>query len=619
MPLVSGETELAAFRSRWTGERMLEELRARAGRLLVSWPVGVGKSHNIDAVIEAALRGGQYDLVVALAPTRRLIAERRWVAAPPSDFKVVNLRPRPRRRCGALDAAWQRFERTGLGGLGREQLCATCPRRRGCYWPDQYGKGLKDAQAVFATQAQLERAPDFIGQVERSAGARRPLVVLDEVNALMTSYRKRVTREHLERFAETLRRLPPLDHNKYHQTWLDRCDLLLRATTADLRHPDWKMPFAAPPWSLAVQARGWADHADNFRFIAHELRQFGRSALDSRERTPAGDLEFAAPPHAGSDVILYSGTAHPELTRFRLGADVADPFAGYRFVHPETRWYNIASRLGARTYFPHNADQVLDFFAGLIARRLSEGRRPLLITKKCFVPLCVRGLTARLHGLGVTGVRLVTAGWRRATLASPRVVPVINFGAIGTNLFEGFDCAYCLTGYYVTEQVVNAVVQDVLAADGHIPIRIRTGGLPRRRTVEVVSPENRVYDVARLARLALGQQEMDVVVQAVGRVRPYTRPREVVTFQCSARPDGDYDREFDTLAEAREFFGIPTLRTRRRNETAAHVRSERDRGATQVVAAESLGVSLRTVKRYWRSEGISADKSNGAVTPPEES
>ena len=140
----------------------------------------------------------------------------------------------------------------------------------------------------------------------------------------------------------------------------------------------------------------------------------------------------------------------------------------------------------------------------------------------------------------------MTAGWRRATLAAPSVIPVINYGAIGTNLFEGFDCAYCLTGYYVTEQVVNAVVQDVLAADGHIPIRIRTGGTPRRRTAEVVSATDRVYDVARLAHLALGQQELDVVIQAVGRVRPYTRPREVVTFQCSARPDGDYDREFGT-------------------------------------------------------------------------
>jgi hypothetical protein len=135
----------------------------------------------------------------------------------------------------------------------------------------------------------------------------------------------------------------------------------------------------------------------------------------------------------------------------------------------------------------------------------------------------------------------------------------------------------------------------------------------------VVSAQNRIYDVGRLAHLALGQQEMDVVIQAIGRVRPYTRPREIVTFQCSARPDGDYDREFGTLAEARAFFGIPTARVRHRNETAARVRAERDRGKTQTVAAQSLEISLRTVKRYWRSETTpSPDKREGVVAPPEE-
>ena len=61
----------------------------------------------------------------------------------------------------------------------------------------------------------------------------------------------------------------------------------------------------------------------------------------------------------------------------------------------------------------------------------------------------------------------------------------------------------------------------------------------------------------RLAQYALDQQELDVVLQAVGRVRPYTRPREVITFQCAAHPQLDYDREFNSIEEARQFFGIP--------------------------------------------------------------
>jgi hypothetical protein len=36
----------------------------------------VGKSHNIDETIAAAIATGWYDLVIVLAPTRQLIQER---------------------------------------------------------------------------------------------------------------------------------------------------------------------------------------------------------------------------------------------------------------------------------------------------------------------------------------------------------------------------------------------------------------------------------------------------------------------------------------------------------------------------------------------------------------
>ena len=151
------------------------------------------------------------------------------------------------------------------------------------------------------------------------------------------------------------------------------------------------MPFFSLEWAIAVQARGWEAHGARFRFLGHDLQQFGRSPLESRERHANGDLSFAAPPAVRGDFAIFSGTALPEFLRFRLGRDLACPFAGYRFGHPGTRWYNIASRLGMRAHFPGNADQILDFFAGLVSRRLGEGRRPLLIAKKRFAGLCSRG------------------------------------------------------------------------------------------------------------------------------------------------------------------------------------------------------------------------------------
>jgi hypothetical protein len=598
-PQVIDEHALAAFRAAWSGTRLLELLREHAGRLLVSWPIGVGKSTALDGLIEAAVRGGSYGLVAALVPTRRVLQERRWVRQSPADLTVVNLRPRPRQRCGPLDEPWRHFERAGLGALGRRMLCASCPHRPDCFWPGQYGRGLRGAAAVFATQAHLERDPGFIARLARWVGVPpgRVLTLLDEDNLILSSYRRRVARADLQRLVSVLEQVAGDDADL--RRWLYKARLLLVASGDDLRCPEWWLPPLGLDAALSIQQAGWDRFGRAFRYPADDLEAFGRAPPESRERTGSGDLLFAAPPALPTDFVILSGTARPEFVRFRLGLEAADPFAGWRFRHSSTRWYNIASRTGMRLHFPGNAGQVLDLFAGLIARRLDEGQRPLLVAKKCFVPLCAGGMAGRLRDLGLGDVRIVTGDLEATDLAAPATVPLISYGLVGTNLFEDFTCAYCLTGYYVDEAVVDAVLQDILASDGHLPIRITTQGRPRRRRAGVVWPAHRGYDVHRLAQLALEQQELDVVLQAVGRVRPYTRPREVITFQCAAHTQLDYTREFDTVEEAREFFGVPSRRQRRQQETAARVRAARQDGKSQVQAAAELGLGLATVKRYW--------------------
>jgi hypothetical protein len=597
---VIDEHTLAAFRAAWPGTRLLELLREHSGRLLITWPIGVGKSTALDGLVEAAVRGGCYDLVVALVPTRRVLQERRWIREPPADLKVVNLRPRPRQQCGSLDEPWRHFEQAGLGALGRRLLCAGCPRRSDCFWPGQYGEGLGDASVIFGTQAHLGRDPGFVGRLARWAGTApgRVLTVLDEDSLIMASYRRHIARADLQRFVAVLDQVSGGDDGDLRQ-WLYKARLLLAAPTADLRCPEWWLPPLDLDSILLIQQAGWDRFGRAFRFLGDDLVTFGRSPPESRERTADDDLLFATPPALPTDFVAFSGTARPEFVRFRLGVEAADPFAGHRFLHSGTRWYNIASRTGMRSHFPGNADQVLDLFAGLIARRLGEGQRPLLVAKKCFVALCAEGMTGRLSDLGLGHIQIVRGDWDAVDLAVAGAVPLISYGLIGTNLFEEFTCAYCLTGYYVDEAVVDAVLQDVLASDGHLPIRITTEGRPRRRRAGVVWPAHRGYDVQRLAQLALEQQELDVVLQAVGRVRPYTRPREIVTFQCAAHPQLDYTREFDTVEEAREFFGVPSRRERKQQETAARVRAARQAGRTQAQAAAELGLGLATVKRYW--------------------
>ena len=293
------------------------------------------------------------------------------------------------------------------------------------------------------------------------------------------------------------------------------------AKTCDLRSHGWHFPQIYLDWSLAVQTRGYGIYGEAFSFLAFGLVHFGRSPLESRERTASGDIVYAAIPNVSMDFIIYSGTAHQQFSEYRLGNEFASPFEDYSFIHPETTWLNIASRLGARRYFLKNSPQILDFFAGLVARRLQEGRRPLLIAKKCFCAFCARQMQDRLQMLGHEA-RVAINGWQPDLLRNANVVPLIHYGMIGTNLFQEFDCAYCLTGYYVTEEAINGILQDLLGSDMEIPLRISIEGRPCRRRAGVLNQRDRTYDLHKLAQHALNHLEMDTVLQAVGRVRPYT-------------------------------------------------------------------------------------------------
>jgi hypothetical protein len=203
----------------------------------------------------------------------------------------------------------------------------------------------------------------------------------------------------------------------------------------------------------------------------------------------------------------------------------------------------------------------------------------------------------RLRGLGVE-VQVVVPG-KKTDLRDPEIIPIINYGVVGTNRFKRFECVFCLTGYYVNEPVVNSVLQDIYAPDYHLPLKFSNEGLPRRRGVGVANPADRFYDLHQLAQLALNQQEMDVVLQAVGRVRPYTEPREVITFQCAAHPQLPYTQEFNSLAEARLFFSISSARQAQKATTSEMIKAAKGRGLTQQRVAEELKVSLSTVKRHW--------------------
>jgi hypothetical protein len=123
----------------------------------------------------------------------------------------------------------------------------------------------------------------------------------------------------------------------------------------------------------------------------------------------------------------------------------------------------------------------------------------------------------------------------------------------------------------------------------------------RRRIMKSKFHKDRFFNVSTLAQHALDYNEMGVVIQAVGRVRPFTKPREIITLQCShlLHSGGGYTQEFTCFEEARQFFKIQSKRVAGRLTRHAEILELKNKGLTQNAVAKDLNINVRTVKRHW--------------------
>ncbi len=209
MHLIDDQESLDAFRSDW-GAAAILELLMRYPLLFINWAVGVGKSFLMDDLIELAVFEGLYDLLLVMVPTRKVLEERRWILNSPPGIKVINLKPRPVNLCGpSLDAQLSGFERRGMALFGKTMICGkVCQNRATCFWHGQYGKTAMDgAKVIYGTQAHLERDPMFVSRVQDWAGAKKPLLLLDEANFIAKSRRVVISKEDLMRYKRVLDRV----------------------------------------------------------------------------------------------------------------------------------------------------------------------------------------------------------------------------------------------------------------------------------------------------------------------------------------------------------------------------------------------------------------------------
>lgn len=470
---ILNEKDLDKFRSRYSGKWILRQLQSKSLKMLVSWKIGVGKSYNIDDLIDEALKQDSFGLIIVLAPRISILKERRLLQGYKNEKvgTVLFLRGRTEAKCPtSWEYRWKKLERNGLSLVGRQEICNKCKKRLGCFWLKQYdNERLKQAKVVFATQQQLTNNPEFIKNIVEMTGARSHLVIYDEPDMLLNPRKPKYLKSSaVEQFKLVLQQSinQELFRGKRKKFTIDLiriCELLLDALDPDSEERltinkiarNAKLPADLDQgWCAAIQRFGNQNYGDNFKFIAYELHSILKKRKLLKPRiTGDGEIKYVVPVFYGDSYIIYTGFISSDFISQRIKEfSLVDTFKSFTFGRLDTNFYNIASKMGMAKYFLSNQDTILDFFARLIIIRLSMGLKVLLISKKKFAASSVMRLNLKFKELGHPEIKV--SNRKKYTLKQindSNFVPLITYGSVGVNDFEDYNCVYCLNGFYVSE------------------------------------------------------------------------------------------------------------------------------------------------------------------------
>ncbi len=612
MQLITTDHELQAFRERYLSAETLLQFAAqlnssKAG--LVDPSVGVGKSYSIDSLTVEAIASGQHDLVMVLAPRHDILQERAPLQRPEEyNITTAHLVSRPAQLCGSARAGqWRIFERQQLWMLGRKTICSACPERESCTWLNQLGRSLQGIQVVYAPQAYLTAIPSFIQLIQNSTGAKRPLVLFDEVDFAIQTHKKMITHQDLTTQRELVRELlvetDKIHHEKL-KLYLYYLECLISAKQDDISG-EWDIPILPQSIHEEIQQLGYNKLHEKYSFSGFKIELLRYSMPQSRQVNNDGSIEYLCKPMLGDRSIIFSGSAKEDILKHRLGVDIETQFSEYVFFHKGTKWYNISSKTGMDVYFKKNSDQILFFFAQLTLKLLDDNKKPVFVCKKSYKNEIISKTNNIFLSSLASNYRLITFDEYLKLNENEKhtFFPVIHYGMIGINTLKDFDAALCANGYYIPTEAASSLLQEQYNGRHILDFKICTDGIPKRRKVIANRDQDNIYkEHLNLAQSALEQLELSAVMQAVGRIRPLTSPCTVVTFQCGQLPGVVYEEEFSSIGEAREYFGLLSQREYNTKELFVKIQSLKSQGYTQAQISEHLRISKRNVQRYWKNK-----------------
>jgi hypothetical protein len=593
------ERQLDEFRATELAPSSLYRCLSRDDRvLLVNLPPGIGKSHRAQRLLHYAL-AADHDLVIYVAPTRAIIEELRGIDLLPAESVVIP-EPRPKNLCGSLDAPWSALERNGCAALAKSTLCKGCSHLGGnggtCSWPDQMDKIGESTKLVVLTEQYLHLNPLLIRTIRRKVGSRRRLVIFDEALFMTVSMVRRFSRVDLDRFraalAEASTAVPYASAGI--RKWIEGIDFLLDSNV-ELRDISRFWPGNLEHGVLAAQRAGTRLFGNDFRYLAPDLELLN-SVVTTGQWRDADTFEIAVRVDTtGCDVAVMAAYLEPEIVEERLQRPVKQLFQNRIFRHSATRIINIADPIGAARSLPHpdHFNRVVDFFLALLLRNVALGRRSVLVTKKRFLGAVKSRIERMSEALCIPVTCILPSSGRPFGYCSPTEVPVINYGIVGINSLQDFDALYCIGSYYGRADHLNNVYQQALPPESRMPIRLRTDR--GRRSVYAADGRFNTRFHARRATATHRMLERRIVLQAVGRIRPFTTPAKIILFQCD-----DFSAELgpieecQTLAKARQVLKVPTSKQMRQSALGERIRARQAAGKSLRAIAAEIGIAVST-------------------------
>lgn len=602
-PIVIHEDTLMDFRRQALSPASLsDKIPKDSGALLLNLPPGVGKSRAASDLVNYALSIGTHDLVIYVSPTRAILDELGERLNRELNVKV--LAPRPRTLCGTLNEEWSHLEKRGCSALAKFKLCGNCPHNSkesetACSWYSQMDDLNPELDLIGLTEQYLILNPALINELIKKTEAECPIIIFDEAQFMTKPITRTILKDELLSFRNALAAA-----SESSDDWIEMIDFLL---DPDVELPDLNRvhPMSLCDDVVAVQESG-ISRGNSFRYIANDL-----FALNSKSTTAQwrdGDtIEIVSRIDTkDADTIILSPYLVPEIVEERLQCEALEAYPDARFKHSKTQFVNIADANGsARTFGSKNHfNRICDFFFALTLRNIREGKKTVLVSRKKFRAR-IKERFEQLSSHFEFDLECVLVGSKdKHDFDKPSKVALINYGILGINDFESFDALYCIGGYYCDVKHLNDVYQQCLPPAERMEIGISNSN--RRR---VLVAEDGEYDTryhSRLAKPVFKMLEQGVVMQAIGRVRPFTTPAEVITFQYDDISDQLADlRNYNSLPEARKAMGVPTLKELSKARLGERVRSEVKSGQSLNSAAKSLGVAPSTASLARKSPPLS--------------